>query len=98
MTMRTAARKQNQTYAIIDNKVGSKYLVGQLNELHSDDDEEQKLEQTSNEWEETRKAVKWIQIKENTDKLSLDQVKQIVVESIWGGSHHKVLEESTEGT
>ena len=94
--MRTAARKQNQTYAIIDNKVGSKYLVGQLNELHSDDDEEQKLEQTSNEWEESKTAAKWIQMKEDTDKLSLDQVKQIVVERIWGESHHKALEERVQ--
>ena len=66
--MKRTVIKQNQVYFIIDYRSGSQFLVGQLNELNSDDKKVQNLKQAFNEREENKTTAKLIQIKRDTDQ------------------------------
>ena len=65
-------KKQDQRCAIITNGLEIYQFKGQLNELSVDEHEEQKRESIPIEGETSEIEINWIQIKEETEELTLD--------------------------
>ena len=94
--MKSIMKKPDFRWSIISNWIEFKQFSGQLNEISTNEIEEQKGESILIERKINEVENYWIQTKEETEGMTLSKVTEAIVKATWGDNYSFVQEENIQ--